>query len=120
MIHYLVSQHHGEGPLKGGLRELLSPQHVDPGGLPAGVVPEDVVASDGDVAPCGEFEKRVGWGVVGAATGWLRGVPFHLVLEGGDGEAGPPRVEPRLVGGVAEDVGVYGAAEGEGWPLLLE
>lgn len=93
-----------------GVGQVARGEPGHPGGLGGGVLPEDVVAADGDAVGPGEPHEGVGDGVVLGAAGALGGVPLELVLEDGVAEAGG---EPVLVSGVSEDVLVDGAAQGE-------
>lgn len=110
-----VARDDGVKPFPRGGGELRFGEGGEPVGLVLRVVPEDVVAADGDAVSFGQGEHGVGEGVVLLALRRLRGVPLHLVLERRDGER--PRREPVFVGLVGEDVGVYGGAEGEAWPV---
>lgn len=80
------------------------------------VVPEDGVATNGDVVLLGELHHRIHDRVVLLARLHLSAVPFHLICEGGDSE---PRCKPFLIGLTLEDVVVHPAPEWEFCPDLL-
>ncbi|KAK1323404.1 hypothetical protein QJS10_CPA02g00394 [Acorus calamus] len=88
----------GNSPLY-GLSQLIGGKSSHPAELILGVVPQDVVAADGDPMLLSKCDHRVRERVVFLAGDILRTVPLHLVLKYCHFES---RGEPALVGHVVD------------------
>ena len=105
-----VSADDGVYPSVDGGSEISGGKGFNPTGLEIGIVPQNVVAADGNSVLFAELKHGVGDGVVLDAGGVFVAVPFHFVCECCDGESVG---EPFLEGGVMEDFFGNDGAEGE-------